>query len=76
MNVNDCLNVEGNCNIANEGSSEVGLDVTVKNLNQTHHLYSIKLLLGDLFIFCNHFSLNADKVYCKYICVFNIQIAT
>lgn len=66
MNVNDCLALEGNCNIANQTSHEVGLDVMVKNVNQTHHLFSINLSLGDLFIYCETFSLNSNKVYCKY----------
>lgn len=66
LNVNDCVNVESNCNIADEVSGDVGIDVAAKNLNQTHHLYSINVLLGDLFIYCETFTLNADKVYCKF----------
>jgi hypothetical protein len=65
MNVNDCLALEGNCNIANQTSREVGLDVMVKNVNQTHHLFSINLCLGDFFIYCDIFSLNSNKVYCE-----------
>ncbi|KAG5681973.1 hypothetical protein PVAND_011372 [Polypedilum vanderplanki] len=63
MNVNDCVTVECVCNIANHLSGEVGLDITAKNLNQTHHLYSINVQLSDFFIYCDTFSLNSDKVY-------------
>ena len=66
MNVNDCLGVEGNCNIANEDTGDVGLDITMKNLNQTHHLFSIDVSIGDLYVFCSKFQLNRDKIYCKF----------
>lgn len=65
MNVNDCLSVEGNCNIANEQTGDVGLDISLKNVNQTHHLFSIDLSVGDLFVFCEKFALNREKIYCK-----------
>ncbi|CRL02155.1 CLUMA_CG015335, isoform A [Clunio marinus] len=63
MNVNDCLSIEGNCNIANEKTGEVGLDITLKNINQTHHLFSIDISIGDLYLFSRKFSLNQKKIY-------------
>lgn len=65
MNVNDCLSVEGNCNIANEETGDVGLDIKLKNINQTHHLFSVDVSIGDLYLFCQKFSLNGEKTYCK-----------
>lgn len=64
--MNDCLSVEGNCNIANEETGEVALDLTIKNLNQTHHLFSIDASIGDLFVFCQKFALDKEKIYCKF----------
>lgn len=65
MNVNDCLSVEGNCNIANEDTGEVGLDITIKNVNQTHHLFCIEASVGDLHLFCQKFALNREKIFCE-----------
>lgn len=73
MNINDCLGVEGNCNIADEKTGEVGLDITLKNLNQTHHLFSIDVSIGDFYLFCQKFSLNSDKIYCEYLAYLNVQ---
>lgn len=66
INVNDCLSVEGNCNFANEETGEVGLDITLKNVNQTHHLLSIDVSIGEFYLFCRKFSLNREKIYCEY----------
>jgi len=63
MNVNDSLRVDAKCNIANEQTGEVGLDIVMKNMNQTHHLFSIDVSVGDLYLFCQKFSLNQDKIY-------------
>lgn len=70
MNVNDCLNVEGKSNIANEETGVVALDINVKNMNQTHHLFSIDVSIGSLFVFCRKFSLNSNKIYCEYDYIF------
>lgn len=66
MNVNDSLRVDAKCNIANEQTGEVGLDIIMKNMNQTHHLFSIDVSVGDLYLFCQKFSLAQDKIYCEY----------
>lgn len=66
MHVNDCLSLEGNCNIANEETEEVGVDLTVKNLNQNHHLYKVDATIADLFVYCEKFALNSDKIYCEF----------
>lgn len=65
LNVDECLAIEANCNVANQISEEIGLDIIIKNTNQTHHLYNINLTLGDLFIFCDKFSLDFKRVFCK-----------
>lgn len=65
MNVNDCLSLEGICNVANEETEEYGCDVTVKNLNQVHHLYKVEATIGDLFVYCDQFALNNGKIYCE-----------
>jgi hypothetical protein len=67
MNVNDCLSLEGICNIANEETEEVGVDLTVKNLNQNHHLYKVDATISDLYVYCEKFALNSEKIYCKFI---------
>lgn len=72
MNVNDCLSVEATSNLANEATCEVGLDIVLKNINQTHHLFSIDMSIGSLYVFCRKFSLRGDQIYCK--CSFDIQI--
>lgn len=74
MNVNDCLSLEGTCNVANEETEEYGVDVTVKNLNQTHHLYKVDANIGDLFLYCEKFALNNEKIYCESIERFVIYI--
>lgn len=65
MNVNDCLSLEGICNIANEETEEVGVDLTVKNLNQNHHLYKVDATIADLYVYCDKFALNSGKIYCE-----------
>lgn len=72
MNVNDCLSLEGVCNVANEETEEFGVDVTLKNLNQTHHLYKVDAIIGDLFVYCEQFALNSEKIYCKFIVMHTI----
>jgi trafficking protein particle complex subunit 8 len=67
MNVNDCLSLEGICNIANEETEEVGADLTVKNLNQNHHLYKVDASISDLYVYCEKFALNSGKIYCKFL---------
>lgn len=67
VNVNDCLSVESNCNIANEETGDVGLDISLKNVNRTHHLFSIDVLIGDLYLFCQKFALSKEKIYCKLL---------
>jgi len=74
MNVNECLSVEGNCNIANEEAGDIGLDISLKNNNQTHHLFSIEVSVGDLYLYCNKYSLNQQKIYCKFVTF--AQVAT
>lgn len=66
MNVNDCLSVEATANIANEETGEMALDIVMKNINQTHHLFSIDLSIGNLYVFCRKFSLNGNKIYCEF----------
>lgn len=66
MNVNDCLSVEATSNIANEATCEVGLDIVMKNINQTHHLLSIEMSIGSLYVFCQKFSLSGDKIFCEF----------
>lgn len=65
MNVNDCLSVEATSNLANEATCEVGLDIVLKNINQTHHLFSIDMSIGSLYVFCRKFALSGDQIYCK-----------
>lgn len=67
MNINECLSVEGNCNVANEETGEVALDIMLKNVNQTHRLFTIDLVIGELYLFCQKFSLHQGKIYCKYM---------
>lgn len=64
--VNECLNVEVNCNIANENLEELGVDLSFKNVNQMHHPLTTSLMPSKMHLYSSEYAINRDKIYCTY----------
>jgi trafficking protein particle complex subunit 8 len=65
LNVNESLAIEANCNIGNIATNELGIDMTIKNMNQVHHPLMSEIVINDVQLFCASYNLNADRVLCK-----------
>jgi hypothetical protein len=65
VNVNECLSFEAICNIANELTDELGLDLSFKNVNQHHHKFNAKLLLGKIHLFCSQYTIDEKRISCE-----------
>lgn len=61
------MSVEANCNIANEETNELGLDLSLRNVNQIHHLLMAETLIGNVHLFCSKYTLDSSRIHCKYL---------
>lgn len=63
FNVHECLQTEVNCVVSNLMTSELGLDMEFKNLNQTHHPLMTELYINSIQLFCPQYKLNNKNLY-------------
>lgn len=61
LNVNESLSVGVNCNIGNMQTSQLGLDVSICNLNQVHHSLMTEIVPNHLTLYCPVYQLDADR---------------
>lgn len=66
FNVVDAISIEGNCSIGNTTTNELGIDLSIKNLNQSNHSLTTEIMLHDVDLYCSAYSLNSEKIICKY----------
>lgn len=64
--MNECLSAEANCNIANEETNELGVDLMLKNVNQMHHLLMTEVVIGSVYLYCSMYKLDSSRIYCEY----------
>uniref|UniRef100_A0A6B2EI91 Protein with involvement in meiosis gsg1 n=1 Tax=Phlebotomus kandelakii TaxID=1109342 RepID=A0A6B2EI91_9DIPT len=62
FNVNESLWMEVNCNVTNGRDKELGVDISLKNLNQLHHPVMTEISLHDIHLYSPENRLNAKKI--------------
>lgn len=65
INVNESLSLDATCSVSSAGSSDLGLDIYIKNLNQVHHPLMTEISLSDMRLFCSVYKLNGKKLNCR-----------
>lgn len=63
--MNESLSLDATCSLSSAGSSDLGLDVYIRNLNQVHHPLMTEISLSDMRLFCPAYKLNGNKLNCK-----------
>lgn len=61
LNVNESLSIGLNCNIGNLQTHEIGVDLTISNLNQVHHPLMTEIYPNDLTLYCPAYKLSTKK---------------
>ncbi|KAJ6641577.1 Trafficking protein particle complex subunit 8 [Pseudolycoriella hygida] len=51
INVNESLSVGASCSIGNMATGELGVDLSIKNLNQVHHALMTEFMLSNISLF-------------------------
>ena len=69
MNVSECLSLKGNCNLANEETGEIGLDLVLKNTMPVNQSHAIEFSIGEIFLYCGKFALDKKRIFCKTILI-------
>ncbi|XP_055690988.1 trafficking protein particle complex subunit 8 [Lutzomyia longipalpis] len=62
FNVNESLLLEANCNVTYGRERQLGVDMSIKNLNQVHHPVMTEVYLHDLHLYSPENRLNAKKI--------------
>lgn len=66
FNVIDSIGIEGNCNISNTKTNNIGIDLNIKNINQNQNNIKTEIILNNSTIYCPEYCVNQKKnVICK-----------
>lgn len=61
LNVNESLSFGVNCNIGNMQTNQLGLDVSICNLNQVHHSLMTEIVPNHLTLYCPAYQLELER---------------
>lgn len=61
LNVNESLSIGFNCNIGNLQQHDIGLDLTINNLNQVHHPLMTEIFPNELTLYCSAYKFSQKK---------------
>lgn len=61
LNVNESLSFGVNCNIGNMQTNELGLDMTINNLNQVHHSLMTEIMPHEITLYCPAYRLATKR---------------
>ncbi|XP_055701320.1 trafficking protein particle complex subunit 8 isoform X2 [Phlebotomus papatasi] len=62
FNVNESLLMEANCNVTSGKVKELGIDISLKNLNQVHHPVMTEITPHDIHLYSPESQLNPKKI--------------
>lgn len=60
LNVNESLSISVNCSVSNLQTSDIGVDVTVNNLNQVHHPLMTEIFPREVCLYCPRYKLDQN----------------
>lgn len=68
FNIHKCLQMGVTCAVSNMQNRDLGLNVSIKNENETHHPLMAEIYINYLALYCAHYKVDQNKMFGKFCC--------